>query len=35
MQINFTNSWGTTFGQLSRVGSEHDIYLGFNITRRF
>jgi hypothetical protein len=35
MQINFTNSWGTTFGQLARVGSEHDIYLGFNITRRF
>jgi hypothetical protein len=35
MQINFTNSWATTFGQLARVGSEHDIYLGFNITRRF
>ena len=35
MQINFTNSWGTTFGQLARVGSAHDIYLGFNITRRF
>ena len=35
LQINFTNSWGTTFGQLARVGSEHDIYLGFNITRRF
>jgi hypothetical protein len=35
MQINFTNSFGTTFGQLARVGSEHDIYLGFNITRRF
>ena len=35
MQINFTNSWGTTFGQLARVGSEHDIYLGFNIVRRF
>ena len=35
MQINFTNSFGTTFGQLARVGSEHDIYLGLNITRRF
>jgi hypothetical protein len=35
MQINFTNSFGTTFGQLARLGSEHDIYLGFNITRRF
>ena len=35
LQINVTNSFGTTFGQLARVGSEHDIYLGFNITRRF
>jgi hypothetical protein len=35
MQINFTNSFGTTFGQLARLGSPHDIYLGFNITRRF
>ena len=35
LQINFTNSYGTTFGQLARVGSEHDVYLGFNITRRF
>jgi len=35
MQINFTNSFATTFGQLARLGHEHDIYLGFNITRRF
>ena len=35
MQINFTNSFGTTFGQIARLGSPHDIYLGFNITRRF
>ena len=35
MQINFTNSFGTTFGQLARLGSEHDVYLGFNITRLF
>jgi hypothetical protein len=35
LQINFTNSFGTTFGQLARLGSEHDVYLGFNITRRF
>jgi Membrane bound beta barrel domain (DUF5777) len=34
-QVNFTNSFGTTFGQLARGGSEHDIYLGFNITRLF
>lgn len=35
MQLNFTNSFGTTFGQLARGGSDHDIYLGFNITRKF
>jgi len=34
-QINFTNSFGTTFGQLARGGSPHDVYLGFNITRKF
>jgi hypothetical protein len=34
-QINFTNSFGTTLGQVARGGSEHDIYLGFNITRLF
>jgi hypothetical protein len=34
-QINFTNSFGTTLGQTARGGSEHDVYLGFNITRRF
>ena len=35
LQLNFTNSFGTTFGQLARGGSPHDIYLGFNISRRF
>jgi len=35
LQINFTNSFGTTFGQLARLGSEHDVYLGFNVTRLF
>jgi hypothetical protein len=35
LQINFTNSFGTTFGQLARLGSAHDVYLGFNITRLF
>ena len=34
-QINFTNSFGTTFGQLARGGSDHDVYLGFNVTRVF
>src|SRR6478736_350729 len=30
MQLNFTNAFGTTFGQIARGGSTHDIYLGFN-----
>jgi hypothetical protein len=35
LQLNFTNSFATTLGQLARGGSPHDVYLGFNITRRF
>ena len=35
LQLNFTNSFGTTFGQLARLGHGHDVYLGFNITRLF
>lgn len=35
LQLNFTNAFGTTLGQISRGGSPHDIYLGFNITRQF
>ncbi len=35
LQMNITNSFGTTFGQLARGGSPHDIYLGFGVTRRF
>jgi hypothetical protein len=35
LQLNLTNSFGTTPGQLARGGSPHDVYLGFNITRRF
>ena len=34
-QLNFTNAFGTTLGQVARGGSEHDVYLGFNIARRF
>lgn len=34
-QMNFTNSFGTTLGQLARGGNPHDVYLGFNITRKF
>ncbi|MEP6918888.1 MAG: DUF5777 family beta-barrel protein [Acidobacteriota bacterium] len=35
LQLNFTNSFGTTLGQLAQGGSLHDVYLGFNVTRRF
>jgi hypothetical protein len=35
LQLNITNSFGTTLGQLARGGSPHDIYLGFGVTRRF
>jgi hypothetical protein len=34
-QMNFTNSFGTTFGQIARGGNPHDVYLGFNLTRKF
>jgi hypothetical protein len=35
LQLNFTNSFGTTFGQLARGGSAREVYLGFNVTRVF
>ena len=35
MQLNLTNSFGTTLGQTARGGSPHDVYLGFNMIRRF
>jgi hypothetical protein len=34
-QVNFTNSFGTTYGQIARGGNPHDVYLGFNLVRRF
>ena len=34
-QMNFTNSFGTTFGQIARGGPRDQVYLGFNITRQF
>lgn len=35
-QLNFSDSFGTTWGQLARGGtSSHDWYLGFNISRKF
>jgi hypothetical protein len=35
LQLNITNVFGTTLGQIARGGSPHDVYLGFNITRKF
>ena len=35
LQLNFTNAFGTTLGQIARGGSPHDVYLGFNLVRRF
>jgi len=35
MQLNFGNSFGTTPGQVARGGSTHDVYLGFNMSRKF
>jgi hypothetical protein len=35
-QLNFSNGFGTTFGQMARGGTSHDDwYLGFNISRKF
>ena len=33
-QLNFSNSFGTTMGQIARAGA-NDWYLGFNLTRKF
>ena len=33
-QLNFANTFGTTYGQLARGGSDA-LYLGFNLTRKF
>lgn len=35
MQLNFGNNFGTTPGQVARGGSTHDLYLGFNMSRKF
>jgi hypothetical protein len=34
-QLNFSNSFGTTYGQLARGGERSNVYLGFNIARKF
>lgn len=35
LQLNFGNGFGTTPGQIARGGSTHDVYLGFNMSRKF
>ena len=35
LQLNLTNSFATTPGQIARGGPADTIYLGFNITRKF
>ena len=35
LQLNLTNSFATTPGQIARGGTPNAIYLGFNITRKF
>jgi Membrane bound beta barrel domain (DUF5777) len=34
-QINFSNGVGTTISQIARGGTSDDVFLGFNITRKF
>jgi hypothetical protein len=34
-QLNFSNSFGTTFGQIARGGEKSNVYLGFNLARKF
>jgi hypothetical protein len=34
-QLNFSNSFGTTYGQLARGGDRSNVYVGFNIARKF
>ena len=35
-QLNFSNSIGSTIGQMARgAGGNEDWYLGFNISRKF
>jgi hypothetical protein len=34
-QLNLTNAFGTTFGQIARGGFPTTLYLGFNLARKF
>jgi len=35
LQLNFGNNFNTTPGQIARGGSDHDVYLGFNLSRKW
>ena len=35
LQLNFGNSFDTTAGMVARGGSKHDVYMGFNLSRKF
>ena len=34
-QLTFTNSVGTTIGQISQGGFADTLYMGFNLSRKF
>jgi hypothetical protein len=35
LQLNFGNNFDTTAGMVARGGSPHDVYMGFNLSRKF
>jgi hypothetical protein len=35
LQLNFGNNFDTTPGMLARGGNTHDVYMGFNLSRKF
>jgi hypothetical protein len=35
LQLNFGNSFGTSTGQVARGGSRSEVYMGFNLSRKF
>jgi hypothetical protein len=35
LQLNFGNNFDTTPGMMARGGSPHDVYMGFNLSRKF
>jgi len=33
--VNFGNNFDSTAGMVARGGSKHDVYMGFNLSRKF